>query len=701
MAGLDSIKHFDEGGTTGEAGTITATAPQTKGALNISGKIAMDPTQTDAILAQMQKLISEREDPLNKIMGGVNRAYASTYGPQALLATQRQQDLQEKDTMDYRQQMAAYRAAQAQAAGEASRYNQVNQAGAAGAAGAAGTAGGTYFPPGIQRQIDMAGTIPEKKAIEAKWLNTLETEKLKHDQNVELDKLVPYVIGGREEQITLRDAIEFAKKNPSLPRNKAILEQADAIGVAPKAIAPTTPASTAQMKAEMKATVVPLEGLPTPFYAQESGSGKADTAKPGIQGAQGPMQVTQDTLDTYKRKGIVPKEYELSDPGQAYAAGVLIINDLHKKHAGDINKVAAEYHGGPGAINADGSINVGRKDALGTSVGDYVNQIRKRMNLPPVELSTTPATVAPAVTATPAAPTAAAPITAEAKPAVSTAAAPVATAETAKTPPAAAASVIVPAAAGAAPKKEPTLAEVRAEQKIKEEAGIAEQKKTAEDIALQRAGVVEAGKTAPERKASINYLNGLIEDPKTARAFGVIMKPGVLNAVLTIAEQGANVGNFGAVGIAGINDAVRKAMPNASQPEIDAAQKATREFALMQLAAAKVYLKGQGAVSDAERGLIRELAGSVKNSPAALRDFLKWSQMRADFDEKVGSAYTTFNQNNRNVSFERFLETPEYNKAKKEYETNLNAFSSAGVRESTKTPHPGVSLLDKYPPKVK
>ena len=75
--------------------------------------------------------------------------------------------------------------------------------------------------------------------------------------------------------------------------------------------------------------------------------------------------------------------------------------------------------------------------------------------------------------------------------------------------------------------------------------------------------------------------------------------------------------------------------------------------------------------------------------------------MRADFDEKVGSAYTTFNKNNPNISFERFLETPEYTKQKNEYTANLNAFSSSGVRESTKKPHPGVSLLDKYPSKVK
>jgi len=681
MAGLDSIKHFDEGGTAGAAAAAVAAplssipAETKNGKLNLSGKIALDPTQTEAILARMQSFIDEREDPLRKIMGGVQRAYASTYGPQAELAVRTQQNLENKEVMGAYETMAGYRAAQAQAANEAERYNRVNQSGTT---GGTPSKGGVSFPAEIQRQIDMAGTIPEKKAIEAKWLNTIAGEKIKAPGNVQGQ----YFIDGKIVDLTPNEYQEISAQRLQEGKSPPAPVAAAAPAAAPAAAEPKAPASTAQMKAELlKSTEVPLEALPAPFVAQESSSGKADTSKPNYAGAQGPMQVTKATFDTYKAKGIIPKDYDLNDPAHGYASGILILNDLHKKHSGDINKIAAEYYGGAGAINADGSINLSRtgepdpkNGKTGPSIGQYINDIRKRMNLPPADLTSAPADVVKGPTAT-------APLTPVVTPPVLNAA-PVTTAAPV-TPPAR------------------NKAEAQAQIDISKEAGMAEQKKTGEDIALQRAGVVEAGKSAPERKASLNYVNGLLEDPKTARAFGVIMKPGVVNAVLTIAEQGANVGNLGSVGIAGINDAVRKAMPGATQVEIDAAQKATRELALMQLAAAKIYLKGQGAVSDAERGLIRDLAGSIKNSPAALRDFLKWNQMRAEFDEKVGSAYTTFNKNNPNISFERFLETPEYTKQKNEYTANLNAFSSSGVRESTKKPHPGVSLLDKYPSKVK
>ena len=66
MSGLDSIKHFDEGGTTGDVtapeGAIQTTAPKATG---IAGKIALDPTQTETILANMQQYIDERQSPMN------------------------------------------------------------------------------------------------------------------------------------------------------------------------------------------------------------------------------------------------------------------------------------------------------------------------------------------------------------------------------------------------------------------------------------------------------------------------------------------------------------------------------------------------------------------------------------------------------------------------------------------------------------
>lgn len=224
-----------------------------------------------------------------------------------------------------------------------------------------------------------------------------------------------------------------------------------------------------------------------------------------------------------------------------------------------------------------------------------------------------------------------------------------------------------------------------------------ELEETAKDIAKDRAATLEAGSNAGERMASIQYINNLITTNPSA--FGVLQRPGVVTAVLGAAEQGANVGNLGAIGIAGISDAVRKAMPGATQADIDAAQKATREFALMQLNAAKIYLKGQGAVSDAERGLIRELAGSIKNSPQAIRDFLKWNEIRADFDKKNGAAYKEFNRKNPNVSFERYKESPEYEQLKADYESKLNQFvKSSTAPKPNLNAHPGFKLIDRYAP---
>jgi|688.fasta_scaffold69996_1 hypothetical protein len=231
---------------------------------------------------------------------------------------------------------------------------------------------------------------------------------------------------------------------------------------------------------------------------------------------------------------------------------------------------------------------------------------------------------------------------------------------------------------------------------IRKEGITTELQETGKDIAKDRAATVEAGSNASDRLASVQYINNLVTtNPK---AFGVLQKPGVLTAVLGAVEEGANIGNLGAVGITGISTAVRKAMPGATQADIDAAQKATREFALMQLNAAKIYLKGQGAVSDAERQLIRELAGSVKNSPEAIRDFLKWNEIRANFDKQNGVAYKEFNKRNPNVSFERYKETPEYEKLKSEYEANIKNFvtSSTTPKADIKS-HPGAALLDKYP----
>jgi hypothetical protein len=95
------------------------------GKISTSGKVTLDPTQTGEILANMQAMINERQSPMSMLNRGLERAAAwgsgGIQGPSAALNqlnTQEQAD--QKNIFEMRQQMAAYKAAQAQQ----ERFNQ-------------------------------------------------------------------------------------------------------------------------------------------------------------------------------------------------------------------------------------------------------------------------------------------------------------------------------------------------------------------------------------------------------------------------------------------------------------------------------------------------------------------------------------------------------------------------------------------------
>jgi hypothetical protein len=198
MAGLDSIKHFADGGDVEAAPT---------------GKIALDPTQTEAILSNMQKYIDERSGGWNQFMGGINKAYATTYGPSAVTAYEQQKNQEDKQIMDYRTQMAAYRAAQAQAKNEAEAYYGTNAPATGGVAGAAPAGGGVTFPPEIQRQLDQLpkNDIAGRRAIEAKYSNMLLGEKSKPLSNTQTSYWVEAL--GKNVPMTPNEYIEYKATN--------------------------------------------------------------------------------------------------------------------------------------------------------------------------------------------------------------------------------------------------------------------------------------------------------------------------------------------------------------------------------------------------------------------------------------------------------------------------------------------------------
>jgi len=188
------------------------------------------------------------------------------------------------------------------------------------------------------------------------------------------------------------------------------------------------------------------------------------------------------------------------------------------------------------------------------------------------------------------------------------------------------------------------------------------------------ATVRQAGNSSGERLSSINYLEGLITNPKTSRVFGVFEHPNFAAAMGKIVDQGIKLGRLGDVGV-DLAPIIRASMKDPTQEEIDAVQKATRQFAEIKLNEAKILLAGQGAVSDAERGLVQELSGSIKNSPGALKDYLAWGRMRAEYDHNVGEAYKTYRRQNRGTTFEDFLDSGVADDIRDAYDQKLADFA--------------------------
>jgi hypothetical protein len=117
-------------------------------------------------------------------------------------------------------------------------------------------------------------------------------------------------------------------------------------------------------------------------YGQESSFGKADTSKANYAGAVGPMQVTMPTFEGLKKKGLIPKEYDINNPKHNKEAGNALIADAYNRHQGDADKVLAEYYGGPKAISKTGEIATEMRDLKNSkapTVGQYIQQAKSKL----------------------------------------------------------------------------------------------------------------------------------------------------------------------------------------------------------------------------------------------------------------------------------------------------------------------------------
>lgn len=378
--------------TSGAGGMPQAVTKGPRGVNYLAPKTTLitDTESQNSILENMQKFITEREKQQNSLLSALN--YASLYGSggaegpwRALQAQEEQSQKTAAEIFNMKQAIAQQRGAQATQ--QEFMKSNISQGwlgmptpteGGAPTAGGAPTEGGVmagggsnFVPKDVAQQfLDIARTegIPAANKFKSQYIQKQADLRTQLFNNPDAWKdSVPVI-----DQNGNYDVVSLIAAQEGVRTGKYRLSPTDA--PAKVAGAPTTAAGQPSLAAVQNA------------ISGQEWVGDKDKAPTSKAGAIGPSQITPDTWDTYVAKGIVPKNWKIDDPDNNMEAGKLIIADLYKKHNGNVDKIAAEYYGGAGAINKDGTIKVDvspKAGVPGPNIGEYINQVKSRLDMAP------------------------------------------------------------------------------------------------------------------------------------------------------------------------------------------------------------------------------------------------------------------------------------------------------------------------------
>jgi hypothetical protein len=152
--------------------------------------------------------------------------------------------------------------------------------------------------------------------------------------------------------------------------------------------------------------------------------------------------------------------------------------------------------------------------------------------------------------------------------------------------------------------------------------------------------------------------------------FGIFQRPGIVPAVGKLVAEGVQTPG-GTINLPGLQQAVTQALPGVTQKDIDNVVTAAADFAEVELLYRRLYLQGQGAVSNMEGQVVARLGGSVANSPGVLRARMQLLRERSQFDMDVGNAWGVYQDKNPDKSFTDFRRSSMYRDLLRNFEEKM------------------------------
>jgi hypothetical protein len=193
---------------------------------------------------------------------------------------------------------------------------------------------------------------------------------------------------------------------------------------------------------------------------------------------------------------------------------------------------------------------------------------------------------------------------------------------------------------------------------------------------------IDSANAAPERAASAE---ALIDYSKSnPNAFGQLTTKGAKNAFLTFLRDGVSAGKFGEIGFKNLEEVIRKANPKTSDADINAALMAASYAAQIELSYSQMYLKGQGAVTENERAIVRAIGPSVTDSPAVVEQKAKLIKLGADRETAIYEAFQKF-QDAGGQSIDKFRRTEDYKNIMKDFNDQAKVLRDEFIKSGSKS----------------
>jgi len=171
-----------------------------------------------------------------------------------------------------------------------------------------------------------------------------------------------------------------------------------------------------------------------------------------------------------------------------------------------------------------------------------------------------------------------------------------------------------------------------------------------------------------------NQIFKIASDPIKSKALGILENATVADAVLGLASEGVKAGPVD-IGIPAIRDAIPKVSGNPKEREqiLDALQMLKRNYSEIELNFTRLYLKGEGAVTEGERAIVRQVSGGVANRVTVALAQTETLLQRAAFDKAVKTEYLRWEKANPNKSIDEFSESTGYKNLVKTLDQNTDA----------------------------